>query len=72
MSAERQPAEPEADTVFPTDADIDAVLDEAKRDARAAIRMLLVDLDLLARDHNATVSHGYVYGRLAMVRSDAS
>lgn len=48
------------------------MLDEAKGDARAAIRMLLVDLDLLARDHNATVSHGYVYGRLAVVRSDAS
>lgn len=72
MSAERQLAEPEAAIVFPTDADIDAVLYEAKGDARAAIRMLLVDLDLLARDHNATVSHGYVYGRLAVVRSDAS
>jgi hypothetical protein len=72
MSAERQPAEPEAAAIFPTEADVDAVLDEAKGDARAAIRMLLVDLDLLARDHNATVSHGYVYGRLAVVRSDAS
>jgi hypothetical protein len=72
MSAERQPAEPEADIVFPTDSHIDAVLYEAKGDARGAIRMLLVDLDLLARDHNATVSHGCVYGRLAVVRSDAS
>jgi hypothetical protein len=72
MSTARQPAEPEADATFPTEADIDVVLDETKGDARAAIRMLLVDFDLLARDHNATVSHGYVYGRLAVVRSDAS
>lgn len=72
MSAETKPAEPDPPPAFPTEADIDAVLYEAKGDARRAIRMLLVDLDALARDHNASVSHGYVYGRLAVVRGDAS
>jgi len=70
MSAETKPTKPEPVPAFPTEADIDAVLYEAKGDARAAIRMLLVDLDALARDHNASVSHGYVYGRLAVVRGD--
>lgn len=72
MSAETKPAEPDSVPAFPTEADIDAVLYEAKGDARAAIRMLLVDLDALARDHNGSVSHGFVYGRLAVVRGDAS
>ena len=56
---------------YPTDADVDAVIAEAAGDAREAIRMLLSDLDALARDHNASVSHGYVYGRLALVRGRA-
>jgi len=72
MSAEAKPTEPHPVPAFPTEADIDAVLYEAKGDARVAIRMLLVDLDRLARDHNATVSHGYVYGRLSVVRGDVS
>jgi hypothetical protein len=72
MSAETKPTEPDPVPAFPTEADIDAVLYEAKGDARVAIRMLLVDLDLLARDYNASVSHGYVYGRLAVVRGDVS
>lgn len=60
--------EAETAPLYPTEADIDAVLAEAGGDAREAIRMLLSDLDALARDHNASVSHGYVYGRLALVR----
>lgn len=72
MSAESQTAEPDAAPTFPTEDDIDAVLNEAKGNARTAIRLLLADLDALARDHNASVSHGFVYGRLAVVRGDAS
>lgn len=53
---------------YPTDADVDAVIAEASGDAREAVRMLLSDLDALARDHNASVSHGFIYGRLALVR----
>ncbi len=60
--------EAETAPTYPTEADIDEVLAEAGGDAREAIRMLLSDLDALARDHNASVSHGYVYGRLALVR----
>jgi len=66
MAAERQQEQAPA---YPTYADVDAVIAEAKGDAREAVRMLLADLDALARDHNASVSHGYVYGRLAVVRS---
>lgn len=66
MAAERQQ---EQATAYPTEADVDAVVAEAAGDAREAVRMLLSDLDALARDHNASVSHGYVYGRLAVVRS---
>lgn len=65
MESRREAGEARA---YPTDTDIDAVLLEADGDAREAIRMLLSDLDALARDHNASVSHGYVYGRLALVR----
>lgn len=59
----------DAAPAYPTDTDVDAVIAEAAGDAREAVRMLLSDLDALARDHNASVSHGYVYGRLALVRS---
>lgn len=65
MEAQR---EPEAAPAYPTEADIDAVLYEAKGDARMAIRMLLCDLDSLARDRNEHVSKGFVYGRLITVR----
>lgn len=65
MSAERQP---EQTPSYPTEADVEAVITEAGGDAREAVRMLLVDLDALARDRNQSVSRGYVYGRLAVVR----
>jgi hypothetical protein len=47
--------------------DVEAVLLEFGGDARAAIRALLQDLDMLARDHEATVSHGYVRGDIPHV-----
>jgi hypothetical protein len=65
MSAERQP---EPIPTYPTEADVDSAIEEAGGDAREAVRMLLGDLDALARDRNASVSHGYVYGRLVAVR----
>lgn len=45
-----------------TDEEIDAVLYEAKGDAREAIRMLLHDLAVLAADAEKQVSAGYVRG----------
>lgn len=54
---------PEAEPLFPTEADVDAVLYGFKGDARAAIRGLLHDLATLAADANAATSHGYVRGR---------
>lgn len=47
-----------------TEGDVEAVLAEFGGDARAAIRALLQDLDILARDYAATVSHGYVRGEI--------
>jgi hypothetical protein len=52
----------------PTEADIDAVLEDFSGDARAAIRALLHDLAVLAGDYESSVSKGYVRGRLAAVR----
>ena len=49
---------------FPTEADVDAVLEEFGDDHRAAIRALLHDLDVLARDYEASISRGYVRGRM--------
>ncbi|WP_439496832.1 hypothetical protein [Bosea sp. (in: a-proteobacteria)] len=51
-----------------TEAEIDAVIYEFKGDPRAAIRALLHDLKMLAEDHAATVSKGYVKGQLWAVR----
>lgn len=65
MSAERQQGQEPA---YPTDADVDAAIEEASGDAREAVRMLLSDLDGLAWNRNASVSRGFVYGRLAPVR----
>ncbi|MCW2282568.1 hypothetical protein M2323_000329 [Rhodoblastus acidophilus] len=47
-----------------TDEDIDKVIAEFGGDPRAAIRALLHDLTQLALDCEATVSRGYVRGRL--------
>ena len=42
------------------DAAVDSVLAEFNGDARAAIKALLHDVDVLARDFNSSVSHGFV------------
>ena len=47
---------------FPSEEDVDSVLAEFDGDARAAIRALLSDMDLLARDYECSVSHGFVRG----------
>lgn len=47
---------------FPTEADIDAVIEEFAGNAREAIRALLHDLTILAGDYQASVSHGFVRG----------
>ena len=72
VSLEANPIKPEFIPAFPIEADVDAVLYKAKGDPRAVIRMLLAELDTLARNHHATVSHGHIYGRLVMVRGGAS
>lgn len=46
-----------------TEEEVDAVLYEARGDAREAIRMLLHDLAVMAQDADRLVSHGYVRGR---------
>lgn len=65
MSPERQQEHAPA---YPSEADVEAVIAEAGGDAKEAVRMLLVDLDALARDRNGSVSYGFVYGRLAAGR----
>ncbi len=47
---------------FPTDRDVEAVLEEFGGDARAAIRALLHDLDAMAADYESTVSKGFARG----------
>ena len=47
---------------FPAEGAIDAGLDEFEGDPREAIRALLHDLAVLARDYEASVSHGFVRG----------
>jgi hypothetical protein len=49
-------------------ADVDAVLAEFAGDHRAAIAALLHDLQVLARDAEASTSWGYVRGRVVRVR----
>lgn len=52
-----------ADSAEPTEAEIDAVVEEFGGDLRAAIRALLHDLAVLGTDFEAAVSRGYVRGR---------
>ena len=47
---------------FPTDEDVDEVIEEFGGDARQAVRALLHDLAVLAADYDASVSRGYVRG----------
>jgi hypothetical protein len=51
-----------SDTPYPTERDIDAILDEFRGDAREAIRALLTDIATLAADYETDVSFGYVRG----------
>jgi hypothetical protein len=60
--------EPESAVEETTEAEIDAVLYEFKGNPRDAIGALLHDLKVLAGDHAATVSKGYVKGQLWAVR----
>lgn len=46
------------------EAEIDAVLAEFSGDARLAIGALLSDLDVMARDREASVSHGFTRGMI--------
>jgi hypothetical protein len=57
--------EPAEDPLAVSEADIDAVLYEAKGDAREAIRMLLRDLATMALDGDAASSRGFLRGRFS-------
>lgn len=57
--------EPPAYPLVVTAEDIDAVLYEAKGDAREAIRMLLRDLAVMAMDGDGAMSRGFLRGRFS-------
>ena len=54
---------PANDQSFPTERDVEALLEEFGGDPRAAIRALLHDLDALASDYEAAVSRGFIRSR---------
>jgi hypothetical protein len=54
------------------DAEIDALLREFNGNHREAIRALLYDLAVLARDHSEEVSCGYVRGQLWQFKSSVA
>jgi hypothetical protein len=58
-----QPAENRV-VIEATDDEIDAIISECGGDPREAIRALLHDLAALAIDAEASVSRGYVRGRV--------
>jgi len=60
-------SDPEAPETYPSEADVDAVLEEVRGDAREAIKALLHDLGSLAADYEASVSRGYVRGQMGLV-----
>jgi hypothetical protein len=63
--------EPGEDPLAVTDDEIDAVIYEAKGDAREAIRMLLRDLAVMAMDADAATSRGFLQGRFSAGRRRA-
>lgn len=64
------PSEPEGDhAAAASDDGVDAVLQEFAGDWRAAIRALLHDIDVLARDYDAGISRGFVRGRRQPART---
>lgn len=67
MTAEPIP-EPAVDPLAVSDEEIDAVLYEAKGDAREAIRILLRDLAVMALDADAASSSGFLRGRFSAGR----
>lgn len=64
MTAEPSSAPP-VDPLAISDEEVDAVLYEARGDAREAIRMLLRDLAIMAMDADAATSRGFVMGRFS-------
>ena len=58
------------DAAEPTEAEVEAVIEEFGGDLRAAIRALLHDVAVLASDAGA-VSHGFVRGRVSSARSES-
>lgn len=59
-----------ADSAEPTEAEVDAVIEEFGGDLRATIRALLHDVAVLASDFAVAVSHGFVRGRVTKARSE--
>ena len=60
-AATPDPVSPDAVAeAYPTDADVDEVLQEFDGDPRAAISALLLDLATLATDYDGSVSKGFV------------
>lgn len=51
-----------------SDDEVEAVIAEFGGDPKAAIKALLHDIALLADDHTASVSWGYVRGKLWVVK----
>jgi hypothetical protein len=49
--------------VYPAEQDVDVLLEEFGGNARAAIRALLHDVEVLAADYDRSVSRGYVRGK---------
>lgn len=64
MTAEPAP-KTAADPLAISEEEVDAVLYEARGDAREAIRMLLRDLTVMATDADAATSRGFVMGRFS-------
>ena len=55
---------PEHDERFPTEHDVDEVIQEFGGNPRAAIKGLLHDLEVLASDYDTAVSNGFVRGAM--------
>ncbi len=64
-------AEPSEQPIIVTEADIDAVIHEARGDYREAIRNLLHDVAPLAFDLQTDVSRGYVRSSIVRLRRSA-
>lgn len=65
MAAAEASRPPEPDPFAVSDEEVDAVLEEAGGNARAAIRMVLRDLAVMAADADAASSRGFLRGRFS-------